>query len=121
MYARHLTHIGNSLVVFYPTGDTSLPAMPGSIKYIFEHGGKTFFALQCQNPAPSNTLDPFCHYPHFPAQLYCADLSPELEKVDPSWVVFHYAQWSFMPTLVVVLTLGSMKHLPTTVEKFPIH
>lgn len=110
MYTRHSTHTGNSLVTFYPGGDTSLPVVPGSIKYIFEHGSKISFALQCQNPAPSDTLDLFRHYPHFPAQLYHASLSPELDKVNPSWVVSHYVRWSFMPTFVVVLTLSRVRY-----------
>lgn len=109
MYARRSTHTGNSLVTFYPGGDTSLPAVPGSIKYIFEHNGKISFALQRQCPARNDILDPFRHYPYFPARLYYASLSLELEEVNPSWVVSHYIRWSYSPTFVVVLALSRVR------------
>ncbi|KIJ11065.1 hypothetical protein PAXINDRAFT_44725, partial [Paxillus involutus ATCC 200175] len=104
VYARSSTHVGNSLITYHPGGDTSLLAVPGCIKYIFGSNGKIFFAVQHQNAASG--IDPFHHYPHFPAQVYSTTVSSILEEVKLAWVLSHYMQWQFAPGYIVVLTLS---------------
>ena len=48
IYADCATHLGNSLVHFYPQGDRLKPPTPGCIKYIFGHHGEIVFAVQRQ-------------------------------------------------------------------------
>ncbi|KAH9940334.1 hypothetical protein B0H21DRAFT_659818, partial [Amylocystis lapponica] len=103
IFTRHSTHVGNSLVFFYPEGDrTRRRPVPGSIKYVFD--GK--FAVQRQIPVYDGTTDPFRHYPGFPAKLYSADLSTTLEVVEVEWVTGHYARWLMPSGKVVVLSLS---------------
>ncbi|KAF8836708.1 hypothetical protein BDN67DRAFT_866652, partial [Paxillus ammoniavirescens] len=106
VYARSSIHVGNSLITYHPGGDTSLPAVPGCIKYIFGSDGKISFAVQCQKTASG--IDPFHHYPHFPAWVYSATLSSILEEVKLAWVLSHYMQWQFAPGYIVVLTLSQV-------------
>ncbi|KAG6370130.1 hypothetical protein JVT61DRAFT_12430 [Boletus reticuloceps] len=103
VYSRSSTHLGNSLILFYPT-DSSHP-IPGCIKYIFEDGGCVWFAVHCHPPARESTIDPYRHYPYFPARLYAADLSNEIELVSPSQVLSHIVRWRFSEESVVVLAL----------------
>lgn len=105
VYARNATHVGNSLIMYHAGGDDSLPAVPGSIKYIFGIDDKIFFAVQRQNVASEGTLDPFRHYPHFPARVYSDTTSNDLEMVNIGWILSHYVRWSFKPGHVVVLAL----------------
>ncbi|KAI9451864.1 hypothetical protein HD554DRAFT_2032844 [Boletus coccyginus] len=105
VYSRNSTHIGNSLIAYHVGGNASLPAVPGSIKYIFGIDSKIYFAVQRQNAAPAGTLDPFRHYPHFPARIYSETLSTTLERVEPAWVLAHYVRWRFAPGYVAILTL----------------
>jgi len=113
VYARNSTHVGNSLIVYHAGGDDSLPAVPGSIKYIFGIDGKISFAVQRQNVTPDDTLDPFRHYPHFPARVYSDSTSITLERVEPGWVLSHYVRWNFTPGYVVVLTLFRVSPHPS--------
>ena len=101
-YCRSSTHIGNSLIYYYSNGDRTRRPIPGSIKYIVD--GK--FATQRQLAVPANVLDPFRHYPGFPAKLYSSSLSDELEIVQTDWVVGHYARWIMPSGNVVVLALS---------------
>jgi hypothetical protein len=43
VYARSITHVGN--VMFYTNGETTSPATPGVIRYIFSIDGTTKFAV----------------------------------------------------------------------------
>ncbi|KAI6008930.1 hypothetical protein F5J12DRAFT_703798, partial [Pisolithus orientalis] len=98
------THVGNSLIFFYPGGHTCT-AVPGSIKYNVMHEGEVHFAVQHQLPASEDVPDMFSHYPHFPASLYSAKLSDILEFVWPSWVVCHFAWWQYSQRDTVILRL----------------
>jgi hypothetical protein len=102
-YSRHSTHTGNSLILFYPPG--SRIAIPGRIEYIFETNSGIQFAVQRYLNAHSDTVDPFRHYPHFPARLYSRELQSNLELVDPGEVLSHFARWQFSADHVVVLAL----------------
>ena len=107
VYSRYATHTGNSLVMFYPSNSAVMT--PGCIKYIFEVDGCTRFAIQRQLPANPHTLDPYQHYPYFPARLYSRDLDPNLELVNVVNVVSHFARWQFSEEYVVVLTLMKVR------------
>jgi len=106
MYSTAKTHLGNSLIQFYPRGDTMSPPIPGSIKHIYRDGANTYLAVQRQLPANNAITDPFAHYPYFPAKIYSSQLSQTLELVKLSWIFSHYARWSFTPDYAVVLSLN---------------
>ena len=91
--------------MFYPGGSQSSPPIPGHIKYIFEDDGRILLAVQWQLPAGADTVDPFQHYPYFPARLYSAQMGEDLEVVHLEWVMCHYAQWHFSEKYDVVLPL----------------
>jgi hypothetical protein len=105
-YATSSTHLGNSLVHFYPHGDTTKSPIPGSIKYIFEHEGKMAFAVQRQLPARQDVVDPFEPYIHFPAKLYSSGMGDALEIVEVDWIMCHFARWQMSSEHVVVLSLS---------------
>jgi len=109
MLATSKTHIGNSLVQFYPRGNRSM-LVPGSIKYIYQERGRFVLAIQRQLPA-DDVSDPYAIYPHFPAKLYSSSLSRELERVEPDWIYAHYARWKVSSTQSVVLSLSRVRHL----------
>ena len=51
-------------------------------------------------------MDPYIEWPHFPARVYSTSLSPQLEGVDPEWIVSQYARWAFDKDHAVVLNLS---------------
>jgi hypothetical protein len=106
VYARSSTHMGNSLVMFYPKGNHAKRPVPGSIKYIIDEKERKLFAVNRQLPALPGTIDPFHPYEHFPAQIFSTQLSPELELVEPEWVETHYARWCMDQNRAVVLNLS---------------
>ena len=105
IYAISSTHLGNSLILFYPHGDKSKSPIPGCIKFIFEQG-RLVFTVQRQLEAAQGVLDPFEPYPHFSAKLYSSCLSEELEVVHVDWVLCHFVCWQISSEHVVVLSLS---------------
>ena len=106
VYSRCSAHVGNSLVLFYPDGNRAFHAIPGCIRYIYEHEGSLRFAIQRQHVLPAaGMVDPYAAYPHFPARMYSSALEMDLESVKVSWVVSHYARWAISEDTVVVLSL----------------
>ncbi|KAF8584874.1 hypothetical protein K439DRAFT_1344797, partial [Ramaria rubella] len=114
VYARYSTHRGNSLVFFYPSGDKTTQPVPGCIKYIIEIDSHISLAVQRHYPMKSGTIDPYRHFPHFPASLYSVALSPTIELVEVDWVLCHFARWLFSPDHVVVLLLSMVSCTDTT-------
>lgn len=108
VYARSSTHLGNSLIYFYPKGNKSLPPVPGSIKYIFTAQNAVAFAVQRHLNKCTRTVDPFARYPDFPAKLYSAALADKLEVVEVDWVMSHVARWQISSDDVVVLSLSKV-------------
>ena len=107
MYCWSSTHLGNSLVLFYPKGNKSQEPVPGSIKHvIFEPNRELTFTIQQQLPALPGCMDPYIEWPHFPAHVYSMSLSTQLEGIDPEWIMSHYAQWAFDKNHVVILNLS---------------
>jgi hypothetical protein len=112
IYTNSSTHLGNSLVHFYPHNDKSKSPIPGCIKYIFEQQGRMVFAVQRQLELPHGTLDPFEPYPHFAAKLYTSHLSKELEVVHVDWVMCHFARWQMSSEHAAVLSLSRVSVVP---------
>lgn len=103
-YTRDSTHVGNSLILYYPGSVKSVQPTPGIIKFIFETQQGVAFAVRCHLPLHSYP-DPFRYYPHFPAHLYSSVLSDHLEIVMPEWVVSHFARWNFSAQHIVAVSL----------------
>ncbi|KAG1721306.1 uncharacterized protein EDB91DRAFT_1256562 [Suillus paluster] len=76
IYTRDSTHVGNSLILYYPGCIRNVQPTPGIIKYIFETERVVSFAVRRHLPQ-------FRHYPHFPARLYFSALADHLETVVP--------------------------------------
>lgn len=109
-YSRSSTHVGNSLILFYPNGNRLSAPVPGSIKYIYQAEDSFHFAVQRQRliHGRSSIADAFSAYPHFPAKVYSSNLENMLETVRCSWVYSHYARWAVSEDAVVVLTLSKV-------------
>ena len=103
VYARSSTHIGDSLISYYPRGQAASLPMYGSIQYIYSIEGEVRFAVRRHKPA-SVSFDPFARFPYFPAKLYQSRMD-ELEIVGIDGVIGHFARWQFTDDLVVVLPL----------------
>jgi len=101
------THVGNSLILFYPGGNRSETPVPGSIEYIVaKPNNDIVYVVRRQLPAPPGALDPFRFYLHFPAKIYSPELSKQRQVIQPEWVFSHYARWNFDKDRAVVLTLS---------------
>ena len=111
VYATSSTHLGNSLVHYYPHGNKSKSAIPGSIKYIYQHEGRMLFAVRRQDVAHPSVVDPFKPYPHFPAKLYSSGIHDTLEVVHVDWVLCHFARWQMSSDHVVILSLSRVRYI----------
>lgn len=107
-YTRSSTHVGNSLIYFYPNGDRTSPPQPGCIEHIFSLDGRMVFAMRRQLPLRDGAVDPFRHYPHFPARLHSAKLATGLEVVKVDEVMCHFARYRISLEDVVVLSLSKV-------------
>lgn len=58
-YSWSSTHLGNSLILFYPNGDFTVKPVPASITYIYHERNSIRLAVQRQNRLPSTFPDPF--------------------------------------------------------------
>lgn len=111
-FSRRSTHVGNSLILFYPGGNRALAPIPGSIEYIIgRQKAPVIYAVYRQLPASVNTADPFRHYLHFNARIFSPALSDNLEVVHPEWVMSHYGRWKLDAERAVILTLSRVSHL----------
>ncbi|KAF8519227.1 hypothetical protein BU17DRAFT_47916 [Hysterangium stoloniferum] len=109
-FARSSTHLGDSLIYFYADGIQSLGPVPGCIKYIFEVDSISSFTVQRQLPFRGGSVNPFQYYPHFPADLYSAELSPNLEVVKVEWVMCHFARVVLTSEFVAILSLSLVRY-----------
>jgi len=112
VYSRCSTHIGNSLVMFYPGGNQSSSPVPGSIQHIITYTNQdVVFVVQRQGSAAPDLHDPYADYPHFPARIYSNSLSSNLEIVSPDWVLSHYTRWAIDKDHAVVMILSRVYHI----------
>ncbi len=111
IYTRSETHIGNSLVEYYPDGCRTSNPIPGSIQYIFadvKHSSVSF-AIRHQRSRLSSFQDPFKPYPYIPAKIYRTELEPELGIINPEWVYSHYARFEWKDDHCVVMSLNQIR------------
>lgn len=110
VYSRSSTHLGNSLISFFPNGIRTT-VVPGTIKYIIRKmQNQILLAVQRHLDLPCNTQDPFAPYPHFPAKLYSAALA-DLEIVKVDWIMSHFARWKISSEHVVIVSLSKVSCL----------
>ncbi|KAJ6512354.1 hypothetical protein DFH09DRAFT_941475, partial [Mycena vulgaris] len=90
-FCRASTHLGNSLVLYYPSASAST-LIAGSIEHIVSRGEKTSFIIRRQAPLPPEQLDPFLRYhSYFPAQTYSSKMQNTTDTVQPSMILSHCA------------------------------
>ncbi|KAJ7238888.1 hypothetical protein C8J57DRAFT_1439047 [Mycena rebaudengoi] len=105
-FSRASTHLGNSLVLYYPLVSATTP-IAGSIEQIVSKGHNTSFIIRRQAPLPSNKVDPFARYrPHFPAQTYSSKMQDICDTIDPALVLSHCARFEFQGDRAVILNLS---------------
>ncbi|KAJ7315536.1 hypothetical protein DFH08DRAFT_820466 [Mycena albidolilacea] len=71
-FSRASTHLGNSLVLYYPPNSNI--AVAGSIKQTLSVGDGVKFVIRRQAPLPRGMRDPFARYPLFPASTYSSEM-----------------------------------------------
>jgi hypothetical protein len=113
-FSRSSTHLGNSLIQFYPAGQTSSETVPGCIKYIYRTQDRTVFAVQRHPDISPDIVNPWVSYPHFPGRLYATPLADKLESVEPDWVVSHFVRYQLSPEHTLVLSLDPVSQTKTT-------
>ncbi len=104
-FSRSTTHLGGSLVLYYPTA-SSVEPVAGSIQRIVTRGDQPCFYVKRQKTLPLSAFDPFQRYSFFSAKVYSSDMSDEPEdKVPPSSVLSHVARYNFSGKRAVILNL----------------
>lgn len=108
VYSRASTHLGNSMVMFYPEGNHAALPVPGSIHYIFKKGGVMRFAVRRYLKLPPGVYDPFSRWPDFPASLWSSRTSEALEKVKVDNVYSQFVQYAVSEDSIVLLSLSKV-------------
>ncbi|KAJ6565160.1 hypothetical protein DFH09DRAFT_873950, partial [Mycena vulgaris] len=103
-YSRASTHLGNSLVLYYPSSNAEAH-IAGSIQRIETDGDDTIFHIQRQAPLPAGKFDPFAPFIHFPARTYSSMMEDIIDEVPPSSVFPHCARYNFSDHRAVILDL----------------
>lgn len=107
--ARYSSNPGDSMILFHPAGDTSVPAVPGCIEEIFVSEDKWVFAVRRHLSSAPDVIDPFRHYPYFDAKLYSTNQAKTLELVKTDWVTVQFASWQMSPEHVVVVAMHRVR------------
>jgi hypothetical protein len=110
-FSRSSTHLGNSLIQFYPAGQTSPEAVPGCIKYIYRTKAGVSFAVQRHPDVSPDTDNPWVSYPHFPGRLFSTSLADKLESVNPDQVISHFVRYRLSPEHTLVLSLDTVSQI----------
>jgi hypothetical protein len=106
IFSRSSTHLGNSLVLYYPTL-SSVDPIAGSIQSIQCSGSQVYFYIKRQAPLPLTKYDPFCRYPSFPAKLYSSKMVDGPDDVVPvESAVSHVARFELSSERAVILNLS---------------
>lgn len=100
-------HPGHSLIMFNHSSD--LKPIPGQIRHIYMEDNHLKFAVCRQKALQFGVLDPFKEYPDFPAQTFSGGFLSDLEVVDISEVVGHYALWTLSPSYAFVVNLSPVR------------
>jgi hypothetical protein len=106
VFSRSSTHLGNSLISYYPTPSSTTP-IAGSIQKIMTSDDQVYFLVKRQAPLPQSKFDPFRRYTTFPATVYSSkmDDGPD-DRVCPQSVLSHIARFEFSSERAVILNLS---------------
>jgi hypothetical protein len=103
------THLGNSLVLYYPSSSSSTP-IAGSIQVIDTSGDQIYLSIKCQSPLPPGNYDPFRRYSSFPATIYSSNMDDgPADRVPLESVVSHVARFTFSSGCAVILNLSRVR------------
>jgi hypothetical protein len=106
VFSRSSSHVGNSIVFYYPSPSSSTP-IAGSIQSIDSSRDQVFFSIKRQAPLPPGKHDPFCRFPLFPAVTYSSQMDDSPEDLVPAEsVVSHAARYSFSSDRAVLVNLS---------------
>ena len=109
VFSRSSTHLGNSLVLYYPTLSSTDP-IAGSVQTIQRSGGQVYFHIKRQAPLPPTKHDPFRRYLSFPAKLYSSKMVDGPDDVVPvESVVSHVARFELSSERAVILNLSRVR------------
>ena len=115
------THLGNSLISYYPSLTATLPII-GSIQKITTNRSSTQLVVKPQGPCPPNIYDPFIQYPWFPARIYSSKMLDREDHIPINSVLSHVVRFEVAPDRVVILTLSrvslSIKFLSISTHYF---
>jgi hypothetical protein len=104
-YSRRSTHVGNSVILYYPSPDSPY-FVAGEIQKIDLVDGKPTFTVKRHSPLPENVYDPFRRYPHFPARCYSPNFTTHADTVKMQDVVAHGARFHFSHGRTVIVNLS---------------
>jgi hypothetical protein len=110
-YTQSTTHLGNSLILFSPNGDTSISPVPGQIKHIITYENIIIFFVHCYLPLKNGVTDPFQAYIHIPIKLYSSQLDTNLKVVQANWVAGHFALYSLSNEHIAVVSLSKVRYI----------
>lgn len=86
-YSRSTTHLGNSVVMFFPEGVQTRSAIPASISEIECRGlGQVLLLVRPFKSAILHTSDPFSAWPHFRASTWSRRLDQPI-AIPFDWIV----------------------------------
>lgn len=104
-FSRATTHLGNSLICYYPSQTASAP-VAGSIQKITVNNSDVWLTVKRQAPASSDAYDPFIRYPSFPAQIYSSSMLDHEDRIPITSILCHVARFEFSLNRAVILTLS---------------
>jgi hypothetical protein len=106
IFSQSSMHLGNSLILYYPTPSSMRP-VSGSIQKIDTSGDQVYFVVKRQGALPPTKFDPFHRYTSFPASLYSSkmDDGPN-DRICPQSVISHVARFNISSEYAVILNLS---------------
>lgn len=108
-FSRASTHLGNSLVLYYPSASSVRP-VAGSIEKINVSSNGVQLSIRRQAPLLPGQYDPFRRYPSFPASVYSSKMvDGPTDKVTFSSVVSHVARFTFTFNRAVIVNLSRVR------------
>ena len=93
-------HLGNSLILYYPSPSDHVPAA-GSIQKITQNGKNFWMTVKRQAPLPPGAYDPFSRYPFFSARLYSSNMGTE-DHIPLSSIITHVARFHLHDYAVIL-------------------
>ena len=81
----------------------------GSIEKIVVGKEKAEFQVRRQAPLPAGKKDPFKMFPHFPAETYSSKMSADVDTIEPSLIISHYARYEFSDERAVIVNLSRVR------------